>query len=68
MSIIAPQTQHKTFRQKIISGHKFQSELVTDKYWLTVSRNMTLTLNVENLIVILIYGHKSTDSINLLGS
>jgi hypothetical protein len=31
-----------TFRQKIISGHKFQSELDTKMYWLTVSRNMTL--------------------------
>jgi hypothetical protein len=36
-----------TFRQNIKSGHGFQSGLDTKTYWLTVSRNMTLTLAKE---------------------
>jgi hypothetical protein len=35
-----------TFRQKTISRHKFQSEVDTKTYWLTVSRNMTLTVTL----------------------
>jgi hypothetical protein len=39
----APQNKTATVRQKYISGHEPQTELDTKTYWLTVSRNVTLT-------------------------
>jgi hypothetical protein len=59
-----------TFRQKIITGHMFQSELDTKTYWLTVGRNMTLTLTLiifSISTVILIYHRLKAIDLNKYG-
>jgi hypothetical protein len=46
----APETTQQLSRQKIISGHKFQSELDTKTDWLadwlSVRRNMTMIMTM----------------------
>jgi hypothetical protein len=43
--------QKRTFRQKVISGHKSQSGLDTLTYWLTVSCNVTSISTSDRQII-----------------